>query len=149
MNIKFIPVNQKNIEQVEKLHISEAQKGSCETVRECFDEALIFQLWRPVAIMIDNELVGFAMYGLWLYEGDHGKVWLDRFFIDENHQGKGYSKAVLPVLINHIVSIYNYDELYLSVYEDNAIAIHLYEQLGFVFNGELDINGEKVMVLKV
>lgn len=32
------------------------------------------------------------------------------------------------------------------MYDDNTFAIHLYEKLGFHFNGELDIHGEKVMV---
>ncbi|HEL3620841.1 TPA: spermidine acetyltransferase, partial [Clostridioides difficile] len=43
---------------------------------------------------------------------------------------------------------YNCDELYLSIFEDNKMAIKLYKDFGFEFNGELDYGGEKVMVLK-
>lgn len=37
--------------------------------------------------------------------------------------------------------------VYLSVYGDNAAAIHLYRQAGFSFNGDYDTKGERVMVL--
>ena len=40
---------------------------------------------------------------------------------------------------------YNPDEVYLSVYDNNKVAIKLYKKLGFKFNGKLDINGEKIM----
>lgn len=103
-------------------------------------------LWRPIAIEIDGQLVGFAMYGLWENEGAEGRVWLDRFFIDEHFQGKGYATLVLPLLFQRIFTEYARKELYLSVYESNAAAIRLYQKLGFSFNGETDINGEKVML---
>lgn len=144
--IKFIEVNNENIAIAEQLHISQEQAGMVETVEECFAEAKVFPVWRPSMIMVDNELIGFAMYGLCENEGDNDQVWLDRFFIDERYQGKGYSNMVLPVLLNHITNEYSCKRIYLSVYENNAIAIHLYEKFGFCRNGELDYNGEKVMV---
>lgn len=148
MSYTFIPVTKANIELVKKLHISDKQKGMCETVEECFNEAQELSLWRPIGIKKENDLIGFAMYGLWLYEGERGRVWLDRFFIDEKYQGKGYAKSGLPILLEHIHKEYEYDEIYLSVYGNNEAAIHLYQDLGFMFNGELDINGEKVMKLQ-
>ncbi|MBU6134780.1 hypothetical protein [Clostridium tertium] len=33
--------------------------------------------------------------------------------------------------------------------ETNDLAIKMYEKIGFQFNGELDINGEKIMKLEV
>ena len=44
-----------------------------------------------------------------------------------------------------LIKIYNCNEIYLSLYGDNKWALHLYQKFGFQFNGELDINGEKVM----
>ncbi len=69
--------------------------------------------------------------------------------IDEHYQGHGYAKPILSSLINKIIEEYKCKEIYLSLYEDNEIAYKLYKKLGFDFNGELDINGEKVMVLGV
>lgn len=148
MSYTFIPVTNTNIEIVKQLHISNSQKGMCETVEECYNEAKELSLWRPIVIENKESYIGFAMYGLWINEGVNGRVWLDRFFIDEKYQGLGHAKRVLPLLIEQIYSEYNFDEIYLSVYENNDSAIHLYKSLGFLFNGELDINKEKVMVLK-
>lgn len=40
-------------------------------------------------------------------------------------------------------------DIYLSVYEENQQAIALYQFFGFVFTGELDSKGEKIMRLTV
>lgn len=133
-------------EEALKLHISENQRGTIETVEECLNEADELELWKPMLISIDDVYVGFAMFGLWIYEGDHGRLWLDRFFIDEHHQGKGLAKLILPILLEKLYKDYAVDKIFLSVYETNELAIHLYEKLGFKFNGELDINNERVMV---
>lgn len=39
--------------------------------------------------------------------------------------------------MSYLYQRYAVNELYLSVYADNLHAIRLYQQLGFVFNGEL------------
>lgn len=149
MDLRFVPVDEFNYDEMKQLHISDLQKGTVETVEECCKEAEQFALWRPTAIADGDQFIGFAMYGLWINEGEGGRVWLDRFFIDERFQGKGYAKPVLKLLIQKIVDEYNYDKLYLSVYETNIVAIKIYKSLGFEFNGELDINKELIMVLEM
>ncbi len=149
MKIEFKIIDSFNKEEVLKLNVKSSQRGFVETIKECLDESDELSLWRPTAIYVDNILVGFAMYGFWKYEGDYGRVWLDRFLIDEHYQGHGYAKPILSSLINKIIEEYKCKEIYLSLYEDNEIACKIYKKLGFDFNGELDINGEKVMVLGV
>jgi len=99
--------------------------------------------WKPVGIYNESTLIGFAMYG----KLKDNRVWLDRFMIDYRYQCRGYGKKSLDFLINHLFNIYTCNEIYLSIYEDNISAIDLYISVGFEFNGELDDNGEKVMVL--
>ena len=147
MTFQFIPVTPSNRPAALALHVSLTQKGTVETVAECLAEADALPLWRPVLLSRDGENLGFAMYGLWENEGAEGRVWLDRFFIDERFQGRGYAKACLPELIAAIQAEYRRDTLFLSVYPDNAPAIALYESFGFRFNGELDAHGERVMTL--
>lgn len=137
------------LEDVLDLHVKDEQRNTIETVEECIREARELSLWKPTLIKVNNENVGFAMYGLWKEEGEHGRVWLDRFFIDERYQGRGYAKEVLPPLINIIMNTYLVNEIYLSVYESNIPAIQLYKKNGFEFNGEKDINSELVMSKKV
>lgn len=146
--IVFRKVNKLNYSKVLQLSIKENQQGYVESISECLKEADELSLWKPTAIYDDEQLIGFAMYGLWKEEGSHGRVWLDRYLIDYRYQGKGYGRQALKALIDLIFTIYKCEEIYLSVYEDNIAALSLYKSVGFVFNGEKDIHGELVMVLK-
>lgn len=147
MNIKLKPVTKENKNEILALRVKSSQMGFIETTHECLQEADELDLWRPVGIYDDEILIGFAMYGLWEKEGTDGKVWLDRFLIAEQHQGKSYAKPALERLIQKITQEYQREKLYLSLYEDNEVATNLYCKFNFKFNGELDINQEKVMVL--
>lgn len=146
MHFEFVAVTKENFSDAVRLKIAPCQAGTVETVEECCREALEYPIWRPTIVRCNGENVGFAMYGLWINEGEGGRVWLDRFFIDARFQGKGLAKACLIPLLQKMHETYGYPKTYLSVYEDNLPAIRLYEKLGFVFNGERDINGELVMV---
>ncbi len=146
MKIEFERFNKKNRRKAYKLKVFKNQKHYIETVYKCIKEARYYKCWKPTIIKIDNNYVGFAMYGLWIREGKNGRVWFDRFLIDRKYQNKGYAKIVVPLLLEKIKNEYNYNKIYLSVYENNNIAINFYQKLGFKFNGEKDINGELVMV---
>lgn len=86
------------------------------------------------------------MYGAFEETDGEKRIWLDRFLIDHHFQGKGLGKQMLTALIEHLKQIYDCERIYLSLYEDNTVALTLYQKFGFKFNGELDINQEKVMV---
>lgn len=146
MNFVFTSVTKKNIKEIAQLSVSNSQLGTVETVIECFEEAKDYEKWRPYAIVYKGEYIGFIMYGEFI---DPYQVWFDRFFIDEKYQGKGYGKAVIPVILEKIEKEYSCKEIYLSVYPDNIPAINLYKYMGFVFTGELDTKGEHIMVLKL
>lgn len=149
MNINFQKITKNNIDIVLSLHVKPTQKNFIETTSQCLNEANNLDIWRPIAICDESNIIGFAMYGLFPDEGANGRVWLDRFLIDEKYQGKGYGKMVLPLLISHIQNEYNCTKIYLSIYENNSVALNIYINIGFKFNGEFDINGEKVMVLNL
>lgn len=149
MDIEILPISASNRSEALELKVKKDQNNFIETVAQCLTEADELSLWKPVGIYVNRKLVGFAMYGLWIYEGKNGRVWLDRFLIDEFSQGKGYATPVLKEIIHKITDEYGNLELFLSIYENNSHALELYKKLGFEFNGELDINGEKVMVLQV
>ena len=149
MDIRIISVTSENYKDILNLKIFEHQSNFIETTEQCLKEAEELSLWKPVGIYVDNVLIGFSMYGKFQNEGTDGRVWLDRFLIDKGYQGRGYAKPVLISLIKLIKSEYNCSEIYLSIYDNNIMAVCLYKNLGFNFNGELDINGEKVMILKL
>lgn len=150
MNLKIKKINKDNYEEVLKLQVFEEQVGFIETVEECLEEASENSSWRPVGIYDEDTLVGFSMYGL-LHEVEYRgpRVWLDRILIDKNHQGKGYGKASVEILLRRLQEEYHEPRTYLSVYDDNEAAVKLYKKVGFVFNGEIDTKGEKIMEINM
>ena len=145
MALHFEAIALKNRRQLEELELFPEQSGYIESVKECLFEADADKKWHPVGIYKNQTLIGFAMYGCF-QEPAGSQVWLDRLLIDKAYQGKGYGKAVVPALLERLSKEYNCRRIYLSVYDNNQVAIHLYKQISFYFNGKYDINGESVMV---
>lgn len=146
MELHFEPITAVNRKQAEALDVLPEQNGYIESVKQCLAEADKRQSWRPVGIYDGDLLVGFAMYGFFWEYLPWGRVWLDRLLIDKKYQGRGYGRAAVLQLLERIRKEYKHKKVYLSVYTENTAAIHLYETLGFHFNGQLDTQGEKVMV---
>ena len=146
MCLHFETVTAKNRGAVERLALLPEQAGFIESPTECLREADASDFWRPVGIYDGTELVGFAMYGYLPFFGE-GQLWFDRLLIDKAFQGRGYAKAAIAALLERLRQEYPCRRVYLSVYGDNAAAIHLYQQAGFSFNGDYDTKGERVMVL--
>ncbi|WP_010297987.1 GNAT family N-acetyltransferase [Clostridium senegalense] len=144
MSVKIKDVTQKNWREVEKLRVGENQRefiepNSYSLAQSCFEPE-----WKSVALYCDNLLVGYAMYGM---EKTIGNVWIDRFMIDKDFQGKGYGSQCIKALINHVKNIYNCNEIRLSTHLNNKFAQKFYEKIGFKINGEIDSN-EQVMIIK-
>ena len=146
MCLHFETVTAKNRGAVERLALLPEQAGFIESPSECLREADASDFWRPVGIYDGTELVGFAMYGYLPFLGE-GQLWFDRLLIDKAFQGRGYAKAAIAALLERLRQEYPCRRVYLSVYGDNAAAIHLYQQAGFSFNGDYDTKGERVMFL--
>lgn len=149
MEISIHDVTEENEEDILGLHVLNSQTNFIETTEECLAEAKECAQYKPVGLYVNNNLVGFAMYGRLPDENKNSRVWLDRFLIDANYQGKGYGTIMLQTLIQKLVQEFSCQNIYLSVYDDNQSAVYLYEKFGFRFNDELDINGEKIMVKNI
>lgn len=138
-----------NKQEILALHIADNQQHFIESTDQCLARGRIGSTLYPLGLYKDNIAIGFAMYGLFPHEDHSQRVWLDRYLIDERYQQQGLGKHFLQQLIQYLAVKFNCRQIYLSVYENNAVAIQLYKQFGFMFNGELDDKGEKVMVLEV
>lgn len=142
------PVTELNYQEILDLKVEKNQESFIESTKECLAEARILSLWNPVGIYNQDQLIGFAMYGEFKNEGEKGRVWLDRFLIDKKYQGCGYGEAALELLIMILFNEYSCTKIYLSLYEENKRAIHIYQKYGFCFIGEEDCNGEKIMTIE-
>ncbi|MCE5235857.1 MAG: GNAT family N-acetyltransferase [Clostridiaceae bacterium] len=98
----------------------------------------------PLAIYNDEALVGFAMYCV---DRDDGEYWIYRLMIDKAHQNKGYGRQAMNKVIDAIKRDNAHHKIYLGVNRSGSISVHLYESLGFAFNGQV-FGKEHIMVLE-
>ena len=146
MDITLTPVTAENRAAAEALRVGADQVTFIETVSECMEEADALSQWHPMGILHSGELIGFTMYGYFV-ESWGGRLWFDRLLLDRHFQGHGWGKEAIHVILTQMRREFPGEDIYLSVYDDNPHAISLYHFYGFEFNGELDINGEKIMRL--
>lgn len=149
MALHIEKVTAKNRADILALSVAASQEGFIETTAQCLQEEEEDARFIPVGLYVDEVVVGFAMYGQFGDEQAEAYVWLDRLLIDAQYQGKGYGQAFLQMLVEYLQERYATDVIYLSVYPNNTHAIRLYERFGFMFNGEVDPNGELLMVKDV
>lgn len=147
MNLKLIPVTDDNRPAALSLSVGKGQEHFIETVEECLEEADKNLDWEPMCICDGDTIVGFAMFG-YIRIPSVNQVWFDRFLIDHRYQHKGYGRKSVELVIDHLHNEFPGMDIRLSVYDDNEVAIALYESFGFKVNGEYDINGETVMILE-
>lgn len=97
------------------------------------------------AIYADETVVGQVWYQL---EEDKRRGYINRLLTGLEHQGKGYGRAAMRIILDEISRHAFVDEIYISFMPDNTIARKLYMDLGFVDTGEMD-DGENVFKLTV
>ena len=129
MNLHFEPITRQNRLEALRLEVGEGQENFIEPVSQCLSEAMYGYFW-------------------WEYF-PYGRLWLDRLMIDAAFQGRGYGKAALAGLLKLLTGRYPNKDIYLSVFKGNDVAAGLYKEFGFRFNGEKDIHGEDVMVMRM
>lgn len=90
-----------------------------------------------------DEMVGFTLYGI---DEDDQEYWIYRMMIDQNHQGKGYGKEAVKLVIEDIKNMKeDYHKTVMLSYEPaNEHAKRLYEKMGFQEIEGLVIDGEQV-----
>lgn len=142
------PLDAQLRQDVLNLRLYEHQKGYVEPVAQCLQEAESCRFFEPAALLLEGKVVGFAMYGEFPNELEGRRVWLDRLLLDRDSQGRGLGKVLVRELVDYLRREYGCRRIYLSLFDDNRVTRHIYEALGFVFNGELDRQGERIMVLE-
>ncbi len=147
MELTIKVIEKEEWDTIEELSVHSEQSHFIETSAACLDDAkndAYNMKWNFYGIYLNDKLIGFAMHGIY-GRMPLSEVWLDRFMIDKNYQGKGYGKKSMELIIEKMHEEYNCEKLYLSVHEDNHAAIKLYEKLGFKKTPLKDPKGERIM----
>ncbi|MCG7345868.1 GNAT family N-acetyltransferase [Sporosarcina sp. ACRSL] len=94
-------------------------------------------------IYAGEEMVGFTLYGN--DEDDH-EYWMYRMMIDQQHQGKGYGKEAIQLVIDDVRKMKEdrHQTLTLSYEPENVHAKRIYEKMGFQEVDGFIIDGEQV-----
>lgn len=156
--IKIEQINAKNIWEILKLKVNDAQKEFVAPNDMSIIEAYIAITGNghafPFGIFDDEIPVGFLMIG---YDVDdsydnppqiaYGNYSIWRFMIDEKFQNKGYGRKALHLALDFIRTFPcgKAEYCYLSYEPENIIAKNLYASFGFLENGELD--GEEIVAV--
>jgi diamine N-acetyltransferase len=97
------------------------------------------------AVYADGQPVGFAMLSI---DSGTPEYYLWRFMIDGGFQGRGYGRAALGLIVEHVRSLPNARELLVSWVPGDGSPEPFYLGLGFVPTGEID-DGEVVARLEL
>lgn len=143
--ITLRPVTRDNFDAVICLRVADDQTRFVASNVYSLAEAYVESQFYPFAIDAADEPVGFTMYG---FEEPTGRWWIVRLMIAHAHQGKGYGRRAMELLIPLMVERHGMDSIITSYDPGNDVAASLYRGLGFVDTGEMD-DGEHVMRLNV
>lgn len=97
------------------------------------------------AIYNGDEMVGYAMMG---QDPDDLSVFVGRLMIDARHQGKGYGRDAMRLILEELKARYNPSVIFIRFVPENLGAKRLYESLGFVDTGEI-AHGELVYKMEL
>ena len=145
--LSLVEIDRHNYLSILDLSVSEEQRSFVASNTYSLAQAFVQPECVPLALYAENKPVGFAMYCI--DESDR-EYWIYRLMIDQRHQGRGYGRAAMLLLIDRIRS--EMDEqrhrIYISFEPETEVAKSLYESLGFVPDGRVEY-GEIVYRLDV
>lgn len=159
--IRIEKINGKNVWDIVKLRVKDTQKNFVSSNETSIIEAYTAITGEgfafPLGVYNDGVAVGFLMIGFdtdiyWenppqIAKGNYN-LW--RLMIDEQHQNKGYGKAVVKLALDFIRTFPcgKAEYCWVSYEPDNRIAQKLYHSFGFYETGEMD-EEEIIAVLKL
>lgn len=142
-NVKLRDVTADNWENVVDLELLDDQQGFVASNAVSIAESKFNPHAVPKAIYAGKKLVGFLMFESLHEDGKPHEYSIYRFMIDKRHQGKGYGKAAMMLLLDLIREDRKLKRIEVCYMPDNAASRSLYVSLGFVEVG-LDEDGEMI-----
>ncbi|WP_406819203.1 GNAT family N-acetyltransferase [Pseudomonas sp. KnCO4] len=129
--------------QCRTLRVRDEQSDFIATNAESLEQAADSPWCEPLGVRAvhTGEMVGFLMHAL---DPDENSRWIYRLMIDHRYQGRGYGRAALRALLEHLQKMPGGPGVALGVAPENTGARRLYACEGFVETGEL-IDGELIM----
>ncbi len=140
--VKLVPLTRNNWERALELQPAPEQRDFLPSVLHSIAQSR-FETSDLYGIYVEGVMVGFAMVCYFSLI-----PWVTRFLIDQHHQGKGYGREALALLLQRLLSKPGVTEIRTTVAARNGGAEYLFTMLGFERTGELE-GREIVMRLAV
>jgi diamine N-acetyltransferase len=138
-------VTKDTVRAVSILQVAPSQGGFVAPNAVSFAEAMFEPKAWFRAIVADDVPVGFVMLSL---DETTPEYYLWRFMIDARYQGRGYGRAALALVVDHVRSLPRATELLVSWVPEDGGPEPFYRALGFEPTGEVD-DGEVVARLRL
>ena len=98
----------------------------------------------PLGIYDGQKMVGMVVCS---YTPEHGRAWIHRVMIDENHQNKGYSRGAMQKILERMGRIAGCKVIGVDWRPGNSNLEKCYQSFGFKKNGQRTEAGDVVAVL--
>lgn len=134
MFIYLTDIDKNNWEACVGLSVSDEQKAFVAPNYESILLAKFEENCYPMGIYRQDEMIGFLMYDI---DPDTKRLELSRFMIDESHQGKGYGRQALTLLLEKVGKAQGPVDFYASVVPENEAMKKLISSMGFTETGEI------------
>jgi diamine N-acetyltransferase len=136
--VELREITSETVRQVTALAVAPDQEGYVASNAISIAEAYFEPKAWFRAIAAGDELVGFAMV---YRDATVGEFYVWRFMIDARHQGHGYGRRAVELLVEEARGD-GAERVTLSVVPGDRSAIEFYKRLGFVETGE--IHGQEI-----
>jgi diamine N-acetyltransferase len=144
MNIRLDPISRENWYECSQLQVKPEQRQFVASNLLCIAEAQFYPGWGAYAIYAGDQMVGFTMYE---DDEEQDEWWISALMISAGHQGKGYGKAAVQMLVP-LMEKKGCREIWVGYADDNIAARALYQGLDFEEVG-LDDEGDMVARIKL
>lgn len=140
--VRLKPVTRENLEEVLALRVGEGQEKYVISNAESLSRAYVYsETAYPFAIYDNDIIVGFIMMGYYEVKGYY-TLW--EFMIDHKYQNKGYGRQALKLGLEFVRDKFGQVDIYTGVTPGNTVAKKLYESVGFVSTGLIELNMEEM-----
>ena len=141
-NISLREVTRETLKSVLELDVNEKQRKFVASNAKSIAEAHFSKDAWFRAIYLDDTPIGFAMLS---DIPEKAEYFLWRFMIDAQHQGKGFGKSALKLLVEHVRQRPNAEAFYTSYIKGDHGPEEFYLNFGFSPTGEVDDDGEHLL----
>lgn len=142
VNINLRSVTENNFDEITELELLKHQEDYLASNAYSIAQASFNpDSFHTRAIYNDDVVIGFLMYVSLHEEGKSGEYAIYRFMVDHRHQGKGYGRRAMELVLDEIRNISDATRILICYSPANPVARNFYSSFGFV-ETELDEDGE-------